>query len=121
MNAPSPATTFLTPQRLDDTRELASWHEDQGRSGTAVTIRTLVAEIELLREAVKGSLVIVNQAQADKNLAQLRASSLLIVADKITPVLDRYLDEVKRAGNIEWGWLQVLSDELEATLKVVRS
>lgn len=121
MNARTPAATFLTPQRLADTRELAYWHESEGRPGTAVMIHTLVAEIELLREAVKGSLVVVNQALADKNLATLKASSLLTVAEKIAPVLDEEIEQRKQSCVPEyWAPLQALSDELHATMKLVR-
>ncbi|MDB5606673.1 MAG: hypothetical protein JWP25_3573 [Bradyrhizobium sp.] len=119
---PAPATTYWTPQRIADTRDLAKWHETEGRNGTAVMIYSLIAEIELLREAAKGSLVIVNQAQADKNLATLRASTLLIVAEKIAPALDKLMDRNVGLGrNYEnWPALQSLSDELDAAIRLVR-
>lgn len=126
MNAPLrsvPATTFLTPEALASYRDLAAWHEDQGRDGSAVAIRNLVFEIENLREAAEGSRIIVNQAVADKNLARLWACTLLIVAEKIEPVIDKLTERARALDrNYEnWPELQALSDELRATIKSVKS
>jgi hypothetical protein len=125
MNAPvrtSPATNFLTPEALASYRDLAAWHEDQGRAGSAIAIRQLVFEIETLREAAKGSLVIVNQAVTEKNLTLLKASTLLIVSEKIAPVLDQEIEDRKGGCNDEdWAALQVLSDELHAAMRMVRA
>jgi hypothetical protein len=147
MNAVSANTSWLTPERLQLARESAAWNEDQGRPGTAVTINVLVAEVENLREAAKGSLVIVNQALADKNLATLKASTLLIAAEKIAAcdlealagalrtakhwmVCDPEFDDPEQfetdaalvdAALANSQPLQALSDELHAALKLVRA
>jgi hypothetical protein len=125
MNPPAaikPGTPWLTPTMLESARDLAQFHSGQGYTGTAICIRNLVAEIELLREAVKGSLVVVNQALADKNLATLKASTLFIVAEKIAPVIDGEIETRKAGCNPEdWAALQALSDELHAALRLVRA
>jgi hypothetical protein len=112
----------VTEKMIVSARELAHWYEkEQARPGTALTIYTLVHEIELLREAAKGAVIVVNQAVTDKNLAALRASALLNVAEKIAPVLDQEIEQRQAGGNPEdWALLQVLSDELHATMKLVR-
>lgn len=124
MNAPArsaPMPTGLTAKLLVSARDLAIWHEDQGRSGTATTIYNLVWEIELLREAAKGSLLIVNQACADKTLAQLKATALLTVAEKISPIIDNEIEDRQRGGNAEdWAVLQALSDQLHAAIKLAK-
>jgi len=119
---PSPQRTApLTAQLLASARDLAGWHEDQGRSGTATTIYHLVWEIEWLREAAKGSLVIVQQAGTMAKLAELKASTLLIVAQKLAPVVDREIEERKHSGNSEdWVALQALSDELHASIRLAK-
>lgn len=58
---------------LTRARELAYHHEkESGQHGTASMLFDLINEIERLREAAKGSAVIVNQAVADKR--RLRAA-----------------------------------------------
>lgn len=126
MNAPAairPGTAWLTPAMLQSARDLAQWHEkEQNRPGTAATIYNLVAEIEALREAAKGSLVIVSQAVTDKNLATLKASTLLIVAEKIAPVIDEEIQRRKSRNEVLYVTpLQALSDELHAALRLVRA
>jgi hypothetical protein len=127
MNAPAtvhpihPGAAWLTPAILQSARDLATWHADQGRSGSAVCIQNLVAEIESLREAAKGSLVIVNQATSAKTLAELKLSTLFIVAEKLAPVIDDEIETRKQACVPEYvAPLQSLSDELHAALRLVR-
>ena len=123
MNAPTkirPAP--LAAQMLTSARELAYWYEkDQARPGTAAAIYNLVSEIEALREAAMGALVIVNQAGSAKALAQLKASVLLIVAEKLAPVIDQEIEDRKLGGNAEdWAALQALSDELHAAVRLAK-
>lgn len=118
---PRPRQASLTPSLLESARELAAWHRNEGRDGTAVTIQNLVAEVELLHDAAKGSLVIVNQAISDKMLAQLKASTLFNVAEKLAPVLDQEIEDRQQGGNLDdWAVLQVLSDELHAAIRLVK-
>lgn len=118
MNAP----VLSTPNLPGSAREIARAFDREGRGGVAVMIRLLVSEIEDLREAAQGSLVIVNQAVTDKNLATLKASTLLIVAEKIAPVIDEEIEQRKHGGNEEdWALLQALSDELHAAIRLVKS
>lgn len=127
MNAPATVhpirsnAAWLTPERLQQARESALWNQSEGRHGTALMINVLVAEIESLREAAKGSLVIVNQAVTEKNLAVLKASTLLIVAEKIAPVIDSDIVDRKLGGEGEdWTVFQSLSDELHAAMRLAR-
>jgi hypothetical protein len=118
----SPRPARLTAQLLTSARELAYWYEkEQARPGTAATIYNLVSEIEALREAAKGSLVVVNQAVSDKTLAQLKATTLLTVAEKIAPVIDDEIEQRQQSGCAEhWAALQALSDELHASIRLAR-
>lgn len=122
MNAPATiAPAPLTEQMLVSARDLAYWHEDQGRPGTCVTIHILASEIETLREAAKGSLVIVNQAIAGKTFAELKASALLSIAQKLQPFIDDEIEQRQSGGNVEdWAALQVLSNELHAAMRLAR-
>lgn len=125
MNAPTyifPRTAPLTARLLTSARELARWYEkEQARPGTSATIYNLVSEIEALREAGKGALVIVNHANSIASLAQLKASVLLMIAEKLHPVLDQEIEDRKAGGNDEdWAALQALSDELHAAIKLAR-
>ncbi len=120
MNAPANLVP-LSESMLASARDLAYWHEDQGRPGTCVTIHILVAEIERLRDGIKGSLVIVNQAMAGKTLAELKASALFAIAEKLAPAVDAEIEQRQHGGNEEdWAPLQVLSDELHAAIRLVR-
>jgi hypothetical protein len=106
---------------LSSARILADYHDTDGRHGTAIALRSLVAEVETLREAAKGALVIVSQACATASLAQLRASVMLIIAEKLAPVLDRELEWDCRADNEEEAaLLQGLSDELHAAIRLLK-
>jgi hypothetical protein len=117
----SPRTVPLTAALLQSARELASMHNREGNDGTAIALNSLVAEVETLREAAKGALIIVNQACATASLAQLRASVLLIIAEKLAPVLDRELEWDCRADNEEEAaLLQGLSDELHAAIRLAK-
>jgi hypothetical protein len=111
----------MTPDMLASARALAGWHEDEGRAGSAVAIRGLVSEIENLREAAKGALVIVNQASATASLAQLKVSVLFLIAEKLAPVIDAEIEQRQAGGNAEdWAGLQVLSNELHAAIKLAK-
>jgi hypothetical protein len=162
MNAPATVilipirsnAAWLTPERLADARDTARWLEkEQNFTGAALTINVLVAEIEALREAAKGALITVNQAQrianqatSDKNVALLKASTLLIVAEKLAAydlatlasglrtargwmTCDPECDDPEQftadAALVDailenWKPLQSLSDELHAAMRLVR-
>ena len=121
MNVIPLRTVPMTAGLIASARELAAWHEDEGRSGSAIAIRSLVSEIENLREAAKGSLVIVNQASAMASLAQLKASVLLLIAEKLAPVIDFEIENRKQFGPpSEYAGLQALSDELHAAIKLAK-
>lgn len=123
MNAPAVIrSAAVTAAMLGSAREQARFFDGNNQPGSAAMIRILVSEIETLRETVKGSLVVVNQALADKNLATLKASTLFIVAEKIAPVLDREIQALIHDGegfSVNFASLQALSDELHAALKLV--
>lgn len=110
----------LTRELIGSARDLAYYYEhEEGRPGTAATIYNLVSEIEALREAAKGSLVIVNQAVSDKTLAQLKASALLGIAQKLQPIIDQEIEDRKAGGNDEdWASLQAHSDDLHAAIRL---
>lgn len=111
----------MTADTLASARLLASWHEDQGRAGTAIAIRGLVSEIETSREAAEGALVIVNQANAMAALAQMKAAVLFLIAEKLAPVIDAEIEQRQAGGNAEdWAGLQVLSNELHAAIKLAK-
>lgn len=113
----TPRPAPLTAALLAGAREAAEWHETQGRSGTAATIFNLVSEIEALREAAKGQLVIVQEASRIASLAQLKASVLLMIAEKLQPVIDQEIEQRQAGGNVEsWASLAALSNELHAAI-----
>lgn len=120
MNA-SVRTLPAGDQLLTSARDLAMRQEAAGNHDTAATLRKLVDELAELREAAKGAIVIVTQATRDKTLAQLRATTLLAVAEKIAPVLDDEIEQRKFSGIGEyWIPLQKLSDELHASIGMAR-
>ena len=112
MNVIPLRTIPMTAGLLDSARQLASWHEDHGRSGSAIAIRSLVTEVENLREAAKGSLVVVTEACRRADLANFKASVLLLIAEKLAPVIDCDVED--------WDALQALSDELHAAIKLAK-
>jgi hypothetical protein len=121
MNARAQIPPMMSEQAIATHRDLASWHEDQGRTGSAIAIRSLAFEVERLRDAVTGSLVIVNQALADKTMAELKASALLMIAEKLAPVIDEEIEQRKHSGIGEyWAPLQALSDQLHAAIRMAR-
>ena len=115
MNAPL-RTIPLTASLLESARDMAAAHDKNGYPGTAIAIRSLVAEVEALREAGTDALVAVNHAYAVASLAQFRASVLLIVAEKIVPVLDSEIEQRPE----DLALLQGLSDELHAAIKLAK-
>jgi hypothetical protein len=87
---------------------------------TAARIRAaadiLDPNVEILREAA--------QANAMAALAQLKASILLMIAEKIAPVAPVIDAEIVRRLSHEdaanWSSLQSLSDELHAAIKLAK-
>jgi hypothetical protein len=122
MNAPAKfLPTPLSRKLLASARDLACDYDKIGRPGTAIAINGLVAEIETLQEAAKGSLVIVNQASRSATLARLKATVLLTIAEKLRPVIDQEIEDRKQSGNAEdWAALQALSDELHAAIRLAK-
>jgi hypothetical protein len=107
---------ILGQDMLTGARDLARCFDAEGRSGTAVAIRSLVFEIETLRDAAKGALFVVNQASQSTMLAQLKASVLLMIAEKIAPVIDTEIEQRPE----DWALLQGLSDELHAAIQLAK-
>jgi hypothetical protein len=122
MNNVVPLRTIpMTTGLLASAKALAGWHEDEGRSGSAIAIRSLVSEIERLREAAASQIVIVQQANASASVAQLKATCLLIVGEKLAPVIDEEIEQRQQGGNGEdWAPLQVLSNELHAAIRLAK-
>ena len=120
MNAPIRSTT-ITAELLASARDLANAHHAAGRSGTAIALTSLVAEVETLREAAKGAVVALGQASSDLALAQLRSVTLLLIAEKLAPVIDQEIEQRQASGNDEdWSSLQALSDQLHAAIKLAK-
>lgn len=113
---------FLTAALLADARTLAvHYQHEEDRPGTAATIFNLVSEIEMLRDAAKGSLIIVRQACSAADLANLRASVLLLIAEKLAPVIDQEIEQRQHGGNVEdWAALQALSNELHGAIRLAK-
>jgi hypothetical protein len=114
--------TPLSARLLSSARELASYYaQNERRPGTASVIYNLVAEIEGLREAAKGQLIIVQQACKSADLANFKASVLLMIAERIQPVIDAEIEQRQASGHAEdWAQLQALSDDLHAAIKLAR-
>ena len=120
MNAPIRSTT-ITAHLLASARALATAHDAAGRPGTAIALTSLVAEVETLREAAKGAVIVLGQASADLALAQLRSVTLLLIAEKLAPVIDQEIEQRQASGNDEdWSSLQALSDRLHAAIKLAK-
>jgi hypothetical protein len=112
---------LLDRDMLANARALAGYHDTDGRSGTAVALRALVAEVETLREAAKGALFVVNQAGQATMLAQLKASVLLMITEKIAPVIDDEIEQRQQSGCAEnWAPLQALSNELHGAIRLAK-
>jgi hypothetical protein len=112
----------ITAELLTSARELAHWYEkEQARPGTAAAIYNLVSEIEALREAANAALDAINHASAAVAFSQLKSTVLLLIAEKLAPVIDHEIEQRMASGNDEdWSSLQVLSDELHAAIKLAK-
>lgn len=120
MNAPV-RTAAMTAHLLTSARQLAASYEASGRPGTAIALNSLVAEVETLREAAKGAVIVLGQASADLSLAQLRSTTLLLIAEKLAPVIDHEIEQRQASGNAEdWTSLQALSNQLHAAIKLAK-
>lgn len=86
-------------EMLKKAREVAYYYEKNGKPGVATTIFDLINEIERLREAAKGSAVIVNQASRDLKHARgemvLATLHIAKLRTHLRSVVDHMLDMVE--------------------------
>lgn len=120
MNA-SVRTHHAVRQLIARARDIAVAENMQGRPDLAGVILNLVQEIEGLREAARGAAIILDQCNTDRTLAQLRATTLLSVAQKAQAFLDADIEASKSGCDPgAWSPARRLSDELKTAIAMAR-
>lgn len=104
------AYEFMPEDMFASFHILANHHDKEGPPGTAIAIRALTDEIEKYRAEFAKAVVVVNEANRALALAQLKAATLFLAAEKMLPAI---------AAN-DLAALQSLADELHAAIKLAK-